>query len=352
MAFSSEWSDYKRYIRNAAMRSTYINVKNIKKIFKNNEIDYEENDNSKIIKEKLAKEISSGKKELIESLEEYEYEKHYKYSSLYSFDVTNIGRRVKKQLIKGAIKTKSDGEYDNIKDIIGYPNMKKSGKRIDIKFSYVISSYDNYSDGIKLPIIASFFRDLKLVQIKFDAIPNDMYIKDFYVSINNKVKNWIKKFLGVTLTQVDTFTVFKEIIKKAEENPSKFPGVSEFIIRGDDDLNGRTDLRADDQEKLPLISYIMEIAEKFHDPRDKDLLDKGIKKYKENLKIRKRGIKWRKNFGSGRESTIIVVLKYIYKDSDTNMMLRPEYIQMHFYSGDVNRERMDYVISFISEYLW
>jgi hypothetical protein len=25
---------------------------------------------------------------------------------------------------------------------------------------------------------------------------------------------------------------------------------------------------------------------------------------------------------------------------------------MHFYSGDVNRERMDYVISFISEYLW
>ncbi len=351
MPFCREDIDYKKYIINSIKQTQYITknktnsfIETLSSIDKDT-VNFDEIDS----KEFLIEQINQGNDEAILKLEEYEYDKYYKYSVLYSMNICDLDKTIEKLKINGTI---IENERDYISNIFERPKIKEFEDTIDLKFSYIKSTTSNYHDGFKYPVIITIHKEINLIQIKYCAMPVQYLGDKEYIKIHDDLKKWILDNLKCELNEINSFDISKKILCNKESDPVKYSNVSEYLISMDDEFNGRTTLRATDQDNIPLLVDILALADTFKNESDKNKIYDYIARYKRESIIQRIALKWKHKFSNnnGKPGKVIVSLRKVYEGSDNSLLYK--YTHLHFFSSEsMNRERINYAIKYLSEHI-
>ncbi|WP_317411546.1 hypothetical protein [Clostridium baratii] len=285
--------------------------------------------------------LNSDSERILGELEKYEYFKNYKFFTLHKFDISKIDIS---KLKKSSFINKD--KYDDIKSNIGKPTLKEyDDKNIDLKFSVLIDG--NY----KYVVIVSIFLDIGIIAIKYCAIESEYYSNNMYITIKNRVKLYLKENLNIVLEDIDTKRTFKKFYADIKSGIAD-EELSLYNAHFYDDLNGSCSVKATDDDKLPFLQTLDELAEKFKDEEDKKILKKFVKDYEENSIMRKMAIKWKRKFSNnkGQKGNIIVGVREIYIENKHTNKLKLDCIRHNIIQNEsVNKERIDYVIRYIAK---
>lgn len=306
------------------------------------------NDNKFDVYKEMLSIINSSSENVIKQLQLYEFEKNYKYFSLYKANCDEIENKIEN--IKYML---NDNEFDFISNDIEKPSIKKYSNEIDIKFSLLLNDVSN-NKIIKYPIIATIFKDSGLVCIKFCSVSEDYYEDEFYININNKVKYWIKDNLDLSLEEFDSLNVFKSLYYDIRSNPDAYINESIHSILMDDEMNGRSYFRASDKDMLPFLDDLLKLVKEFENENDKQRVLEYINRYESEAIVRSMGITWKSRFSNsrGKMGNITVSIGKAYSVNNLDSKLTYEFLLHHIHQNSgINRERINYVIRYISNYL-
>ena len=330
---------------NTIFNTQYITKGRLKKFLKIH--NYCNDDKADVYKEILCI-IESDTEKVVKQLQEYEFDKKYKYFSLYKVNCDEIDNKI--ATISDKI---NHEELDFISNDIDKPSIKKYTQEIDIKFSLQLK--DSSSNKIiKYPIIATLFKDIGLVCIKFCSVSEDYYEDEFYVNINNKVKNWLKENLELSLEEFDSMTVFKSLYNNIRSNPTAYPNESIHSILMDDEMNGRSYFRASDKEMLPFLDDLLNLIKDFENEKDKNKILRYIARYESEAIVRSMGITWKSRFSNsrGKVGSITISIGKAYSVNNPDSKIMYEFLLHHIHQNEgINRERINYVIRYISNYI-
>ncbi|AUN00120.1 hypothetical protein CF060_08440 [Clostridium botulinum] len=336
-------------MENTLSNSQYITKNRLQKFLKQN--NYYRDDNSdyyQIINQQL---ISNFEEAMLQ-LQEYEYDKSYKYFSLYRFNNEDIEEIIKKKEEQCKFNDKKIDFWSKTK--LDKPTLKKYSDSIDIKFTIVLSDKEKCNVKIKYIIIATIFIKEKLISIKYYSISDEFYDNEFYININNKAKSWIESNLNISLIEFDSMKVYKKLYKEIKENPIKYKNESIHSILMDDEMNGRSYFKASDTEMLPFLGRLLELSNEFKSEEDKNKLRLYIHRYEEEAIIRNIAIKWKNRFlnSRGRLGHITVGINKVYSVNNEDDSIKYAFTLHHIRQNEgVNRERINYVIKYLSRYL-
>lgn len=330
---------------NTIFNTQYMTKGRLKKFLKQH--NYCNDDKADVYKE-IVSVINSSTEKIVTQLQEYEFEKNYKYFSLYKVDCNEVDANI--ETIEDKINSK---EVDFISRDIEKPSIKKYSNEIDIKFSMGLQDFSG-NKMIKYPIIATIFKDIGLVCIKFCSVSEDYYEDEFYININNKVKDWLKDNLNLNLVEFDSMKVFKSLYYKIRSNPEEYPEESIYSILMDDEMNGRSYFRASDKEMLPFLDDLLNIVKDFENENDKKKVLEYINRYESEAIVRSMGITWKRIFSNsrGKIGNITVSIGKTYSVNNLDSKIMYEFLLHHIHQNEgINRERINYVIRYISNYL-
>ena len=332
-------------ISNIIYDSQYITKVRLERFIKESYDINEKGDCYKFISEKIAENLD----DLILKLQEYEYNKSYKYFSLYTFEKDiDIEERIS-SLFKN--KKANVDTFDYWSKDLEKPTIRTYENDIDLKFNLILS---NGEITIKYTVIATLFKDENLISIKFYSINEELYQNEFYIDINNKVKSWIESNLQISLTEFDSMKVYKSLYKNIKHQPDEYENESIHSILMDDEMNGRSYFRASDTEVLPFLGKLIELANSFESNNDKERLLGFINRYEDEAIVRSVAIKWKHKFknSNGKKGSITVGINKLYSVNNSDGNLKYAYTLHHIRQDKgVNRERINYVIRYISRYL-
>lgn len=332
---------------NTIHNSQYIIKERLKRFIKDNDLWVNgESDLYEIIEHK----INSNFRIISKKFHEYEYEKSYKYFTLYNVDCENWDEKL--LMVNEYI----DGEeqYIEFDEELSYedltPVIKKydSLNELDIKFSLI--KQDRFSgEYIKYPVIATIFKDINLISIKFCSV-SERYIEEgFYISINNLIINWISENLELRLIEFNSIPVFKDLDEEINRDEQEHPNISIYRVSRQDENDGRSSFSSTRNDRLPLIDDIRKIAQTFENQNDKNKIIDFINTYEEESTIRNIALKWKHKFtnSNGKVGYIAVGINMINGSGDFAYEVMLHHIYQQF---GINRERINHVIRFISEY--
>lgn len=288
--------------------------------------------------------FENNSNELIKKLEEYEYEKNYKFFTLHKFDAEKLN-------VENLRKSKkiNNDDFDKIGETIDKPTMKEhDSNNIDLKFSILINQ--NY----KYVVIASIFLDLGIIAIKFCSIEGEYYHENMYINIKNRVKNYIENELNIKLEDINTKSAFEKLYKKIKDNTID-DEVSLYSAKFEDDLNGTSYFKATVQEILPFIQSLDQLINDFESEKDKQLIKSYIEEYEENSKMSTLAIKWKKKFSDntqGKKGNVVIGIREIYVEDKVTNQVKLDCIRHNvLQKSSVNKERIDYGIRYIAKYI-
>ena len=337
-------SDYARYISNSLIEYRYLNKRQVRKILKMLKKREIINDiNSDIdCKEDLINKLNSKKREkVLKVIEEYEYQKPYKYSILYEIeDLSNIEEKVKKVI--NSRKGFLEPEIDYLSQVFRKPSIINEENLLEFKFSYIIKNREDDSTTIKYPVVVVIHKKSSILQIKFDSLSVDYKIGNYFVAINKKIKAWFEKILKMKLIHVNVLKIVANIVEKKENNPEEYEEVTEYIKDLEDRYNGRTSLKANNNDDLPIIDQLKSLSESFENEEDRLLLEDFIEDFEAGVKYHERGLKWKREGKTGRKIKQIVSFKKNYSNEGFTLC--------HFYGGNQTKERMNYVIRYLGKH--
>lgn len=282
----------------------------------------------------------------IKQLEQYEYEKNYRYFTLH--EIVNI-EEAKNILKENSDLFNSEDEFDIVSTNICKPTIKFYGDdEIDLKFSFLLDK--NY----KYVVIASIYLDINMIAIKYCSVANEYLSENLYINKKNEVKKYIKDKLNIELDDFDSIPIFKKLYTEIEEKTGD-ENLSLYNARMNDDRNGSTYFKANNQDLLPFLQTLKSISDQFESEKDKYILAKYINDYIENSIIQKMGIKWKNKFKNNKRhslgSIIIGVQNKHIEGSDDNKKLFDCVEHYIIQDESVNKERIDYVIRYIKKYI-
>lgn len=342
MVDQSYLNRYKTCITNSIQNTNYITKQRLEGFLKR--FKYVEEDEFDC-KEVALEALSSDTLDTIKNFQEYEFDKSYKYFTVYE---------VKSEVILSKIGDMSDrinnDELDYLSATISKPTIKHYENEVDIKFSLLLGSESN---AIKYPIIVTLFKNLDLLSIKYCSVTEEFYEKEFYIDINNRCKYWIENTFNVQLIEFKSQEVFEKLQYSIRMKPDEHSNESIHSILRDDEMNGRTYFRASDLDTLPLIDELLKISDTFENENDKKKVQAYIQRYEKESIVRSVAIKWKKRFmnSKGKMGYITVSISKVYSVNNENKF-KYEFILHHIHqNGGINRERINYVIQFISDYL-
>ena len=330
---------------NTIFNTQYITKGRLKKFLK--QYGYCDDDKADVYKE-ILNIIEVGSENVIEQLQEYEFEKNYKYFSLYKVNCNGIDDKL--ESIKNIL---NSDKIDFISRQIENPSIKKYSNEIDIKFSLLLHDVSS-NKTIKYPIVTTIFKDIGLVCIKFCSVSEDYYEDEFYININNKVKCWISDKLDLKLDEFDSMNVFKSLYYKIRSNPDAYPNESIHSILMDDEMNGRSYFRASDKDMLPFLDDLLKLVKEFENENDKKKVLLYIDRYESEAIVRSMGITWKNRFSNsrGKRGNITVSIGKTYSVNNLDSKVTYEFLLHHIHQNSgINRERINYVIRYISNYL-
>ncbi len=285
--------------------------------------------------------------QIVNQLEDYEFETQYKYCVLYKCEGINFNT-LRNQFIKdGAINT--DNQNEVYSHHLYKPLLKDYNDSFDLKFSLVHQKF-------KYPVILTFFGETKIIALKYGVIGELLNGEDsgYYSDLNEKVQTWMSNNIHVSVVKAETMSSYKEIFLRARAakiEEGELKEIDSFKFSSDDIEGGSTAIKITEESGLPLIDSFTKLTEEFESENDKrrvlDLIDTFLKESTYN----KIGLFWWAVFHDSRGQKVKIKVIAEKKFYSTQHGLS-SYCQIHFYSKDnLNRNRINYVISKISEYL-
>lgn len=309
-------------------------------------------DDGKNIVEYLESSSKKNDYDIVNQLQEYEYDKNYRYFTLYKYEDNDINKKIQ-ELSDNDINKE---EFDYISGSPKKPSIKvyDDEKQIDIKFSLRLeSNYNNNS--IKFIVMCTVFLEEKLIAIKYNSTSEEYYKEEYYIKTNNRVKKWIEQKLDINMVEFDSMSVYKDLYKNIKMNKEQYQNVSIHSISMDDELNGRTYFRATDDEMLPFVDAITKLTETFECENDKIKVLDYIKRYEDEAIIRNIALKWKNNFKNNkgkRLGSITVGITKVYSVNNVDNQLKYEFLLHHVKQDEsVNRERINYAIKYLSRHI-
>ena len=287
--------------------------------------------------------ILSKSDRAIEIFESWEFNKDYKYSSVFESDRFD-------ELCE-AIKNKSENiicEQDSLyeflsKDII--PVIRIEENKIVLKFNFKTDSF-NYSNGseelIKHTVLVVIHKTEKLIEIRFDTIYSPYSRNNnHYFDLIEFIKHYISREYSI-----DIFPLSLEHIKTDLSNEDsdiiKITCQEMELING-----GRAKLDAGKNENymIPIIGDLKVIISEHQSelekaPALKAALEEFIYENEEMSDYTSIVITWINQIKT-RNISIKIVFKY--RNSDYNLI-------QHYSNTLIGTERMDHVISYIGEH--
>lgn len=208
--------------------------------------------------------------EFLEEVEKFEFEKIYSYSVIYNcFEIEKLFE----------ISLKNDNtifnrnKFDNINTQYEKPTLRVVNENvIDVKFS--LKKKNKNGDSYKYPIVITFFKDLKIGIIKFSYLDGE---EEKYIEICKKIEKWFNEKVDIKIKPHRTFPIVENIMKTIDKRPQFL----KFVIQALDPNHGKIKLRMNQQDILPLLGSIEELAKTFSNPQDKEKIMNFLKDVKE-----------------------------------------------------------------------
>ncbi|MCH4890423.1 hypothetical protein EZV73_22765 [Acidaminobacter sp. JC074] len=346
-------SDNRRFLANAIGKTQYIRTDEIREILKNLEFDLK-NKSAAELRGDLSSAVRNNNLEAIKLVLECEHDKYYKYQVHFEYDYEELIEKIEELIDEGNVLEEGEEEYYHqliMNPIVYYYYDDDDITAVDLKFSNTVGTRADTADTIKFPIIVSFYIDEGIMLIKHGALPEDYVRKGVYISKINQVRSWISRFITPGYSEINCFEIFERINQDIENEPELIDDrVTKYSVKMDDAFGGRINLRATDEDCLPILSQLIELAEAFNNEDDKNSLIEFVENIEEDAFIIQRGLKWHVPNGSLKPIEYIDVIRRVY-DVDGEGNLLPLFIQHHIHSEAINRERTDHVIRFIAQYL-
>lgn len=154
--------------------------------------------------------------EIIKDIEQWEYDKAYKYSIYYdieNFDDKIIDELVKNKKIFDHDKFLNQYEHQNLKiSEVSVPSLKRDERKYVFKFNVRLRRYEenNMEISVRYPICVIMDIEKKFAEVRFDSYPG-LYGGDKF-EYTNAVVSWFFANMNVYLRDIDLYPTMKPII--------------------------------------------------------------------------------------------------------------------------------------------
>lgn len=284
---------------------------------------------------------------IIKDIEQWEYDKAYKYSIFY--DVENMDEKeIKKLLDTGKIFS-----YDNRKDEyeiqhlrineVSTPSLKIIDGKYIFKYNVRLRRYEanNKEISVRYPICVIIDLEKKYAEVRFDAYPG-LYDGDKLQHVQG-VTSWFFENLRVNLREINLYPTMKAIIMDVNSVMEKYKNKIEVIWQ---DMKlakgGKATVGCDKGGKLPFIGelrdFMVENESEF--AKAPVLKDKFERFIDQHIKL--------------SEYPSVKIIYNELKDLETKMFFKYEkhdFTLVQHYADttqeSVKKERMEYVSDFI-----
>ncbi len=303
--------------------------------------------------------LLENKSDIASKLNEFEYDFSYRFVVLSSFENQNLD-----ELIQEAQNNNKIINNNILSTKIELPRLKKFDNDYDLKFNFIENNPNNKDEKIKNPIIITILTDKKLILFKYNSIyTNDLDVNNLkYAEINLTLQNWLQDNLQIQINYVNTIILFKkyflDIYKNNIESTSfntinddeikKIENVELCLLSSRVTSGGTTAFERNDDSTLPIITGILKSTNSFESDNDKDIIRNYLREFVEKSLYLKVGFIWngfqRKNY-----KILATTEKKEYIDNEN---IKKYFFHIHFFKKyQINRERINYVITELSKYL-
>ncbi|MGE7763826.1 hypothetical protein [Peribacillus sp. NPDC096540] len=302
--------------------------------------------------EKLVASIEQ-RSEVIKFIEEWEFNKHYKYSVI--FNCENFNReKVDNAILNSEILdfTSTDDSFDELvstkRNRFGEMEFAEEGKptkyeteeflflKFNIKYQF------NFQEGritkLKYPILVVFFKELNIFEIRFDKIKNSYKDKDtLYVDNISMIHGWLKSKLGINISNVNLEPKIESICK--DKNNHVVVHSQCMSLRS----GGKATLEVGGhiENLLPILGELKELMKRnkilFDESTEiKDLLEDFISDTEETANLPWIALRWTNKV---KAKEIIVKFQHRYMGAD--------YSLLQYFGSQTQVERMNYVTNYL-----
>ncbi|MDQ4682340.1 hypothetical protein, partial [Stenotrophomonas maltophilia group sp. RNC7] len=142
---------------------------------------------------------------IVKNCEEFEYDRGYRYSTLYKY------KQINRDKLEGLIQcgkmipfTEDDQPNDMLITHIAYPTVKYDNNKIYLKFSLELRSKLEDQRNLKHTILTVINLDNKTIEVRQDIIPLEYKLNEkAYVSNVKSVRSWLETQLEVHVEEID-----------------------------------------------------------------------------------------------------------------------------------------------------
>lgn len=207
----------------------------------------------------------------ISEVEEFEYERAYRYCSI--FTISNYSDSILERLdTNGQIrKFAENNDYLSVNGI--YPTYKVETNKTILKFSFLYKSKDGNDTRIKYPVLAIIHKDLNILEIRFDTIPFSYKSSEsFYMKVIGNVKSWITSVLNLGISESEKEVTVDDINFQAVVKYMRDEKIDEVtIVALKMRRNGMVaylDASANEELTIPILGELKELLK-----NNRELLD-------------------------------------------------------------------------------
>lgn len=287
-------------------------------------------------------------------IEDLEYGYSYKYATLLEINEYPPDK-ISELITKGHILDSSGENFssDNCSTFAELDIIKPTYKEISpnivaLKFNEIVTGYlpvsENNKRTIKYPILALFYKDLGVLEIRFDTIKSFLKNGDdfFYVKQVGTVIDWLGKFLSVELTPLNLSPIIDFISRKESEDVD----VAAQAMNLRTGSKAILDTGVDDMFVLPLLGELKKLIndnEELFKSNDKtleiqEMLTNFIFETEETSDLPWISLRWRHQ----KKSRVIKVkFSFNYKGQPYDLL--------QYYGNNAEMERMNYVTEYLIE---
>lgn len=272
---------------------------------------------------------------LIKKIEEWEFDKNYKYSMY--FTLSNCSKESFDKCLEQRKMLNYDKltECEELHSVIDKPSLKVSQNLYYLKFNLKLDATNALGEELKkrYSVLAVFNMDANLMELRFDSI-EAAFTRDKFKYAYSALE-WIRRFIGATITAEDFHDEINYIRKHGKEKGIILSGQSMLMASGG---KATVDIGNDNSQVLPFIGELKMIMEQHKEAFEKaseikEALEKFIYE-KENLSE----FPWVK-FKFGENNNTEIKFTYNY-GKEKGCLLQ------HLHSSTIvnqGRGRMDYV---------
>lgn len=220
----------------------------------------------------------------VKSIEEWEFEKNYKYSLFLNQD--SFSEENFRNLIEnGQVKL-----YDDLKEneplhvVVEKPTLRTYDGNLYLKFLIKLKATDTEGRQSKCryPIIVIFYSESDIIELRFDSI-GSMYGRDKFKYVYESIA-WLRNNLKTTIKPIDLRDVADFIKENGEENKVVLAAQDMRMANGG---KATVDIGNDDTNILPFIGELKVLLEEYKDEFDKSpIIKSALEEFiydKENL---------------------------------------------------------------------